>query len=89
MGGRHWSSIARQNATKYLEPDPNAADARASFAAATDANGGTAELRRARGVGTMLTTHVQSTAKHMLFDGLKDFEQFADDDADEFGEDMA
>ena len=86
---RVYRALARQNATKYLEPDPNAADARASFAAATDANGGTAELRRARGVGTMLTTHLQSTAKHMLFDGLKDFEQFADDDADEFGEDMA
>ena len=34
----------------------------------------------------MVASRLQSTAKHMLFDGLKDFEQFAEgDEADEFG----
>ena len=79
---RVYFAVARRNAKKYLEPDPHAS--RPTRLNTPD--GTAAPLRRARGVGTMVASRLQSTAKHMLFDGLKDFEQFAEgDEADEFG----
>lgn len=77
-------SVARSNAKRYLEIDPNRPPSRLATPDATS----NAPLRRARGVGTIVASHLKSTAKHMLFDGLKDFEQFADgDEADEYGGD--
>ena len=77
-------AVARENAKKYLEIDPNRPPSRLATPDATS----NAPLRRARGVGTIVASHLKSTAKHMLFDGLKDFEQFADgDEADEYGGD--
>ena len=77
---RKYAALARQNAKKYLEIDPTIPPSRAPTPD-IDTN---APLRRARGVGTIVASHLKSTAKHMLCDGLKDFEMCADDEADEY-----